>query len=494
MENLSYYERLGLPRDATQDEIRHAYRQLVLRLHPDTNVRQGETELFIGLQDAYEHLTDPIRKSRYDQDLSQSAEGNSPLELTILYSQADLAPMPEPQLLYCLLEFKLHPETSLLLQSTSLNISLVVDCSTSMQGARLDTVKLTAIDLLRQLQPSDIFSLVKFNDWPELLIPPGSLTDLKSTEMKVQLLQAGGGTEIFKGLEMAFNQVTQHRSNQRVNHIILITDGRTYGDEIYCERLADEAAALGIGISALGLGNQWNDKFLDRLTSKTGGICRYLAEVGEIRSSLLEELGRLGTSLTEQISLSYHCPAGISIRSGYRLEPDAAPLVSGSPMILGHTSRHGKMKVMLELVIDEIQPAATSIRLANAFVNYEIPRHTQQTRYVQRLALERQVALAPSTQPPPPAIIQAMAAISLNQIGERAREAMNDGNISSATHQMETLATQMLKGGETDLARTVLDEVAYMRQNRSFSEDGEKRIKYGTRALMLPPKTEESFS
>jgi len=44
MGTLTFYERLGLPRDANQEEIRHAYRQLVLRLHPDTNIKKGETE------------------------------------------------------------------------------------------------------------------------------------------------------------------------------------------------------------------------------------------------------------------------------------------------------------------------------------------------------------------------------------------------------------------------------------------------------------------
>ena len=52
MDNLTFYDRLGIPRDATQEEIRRAYRQLVLHLHPDKNVNKGETELFIDIQQA----------------------------------------------------------------------------------------------------------------------------------------------------------------------------------------------------------------------------------------------------------------------------------------------------------------------------------------------------------------------------------------------------------------------------------------------------------
>ena len=301
MEKLTLYDYLGLPRDATQDEIRRAYRQLVLHLHPDKNVNRGDTELFIDIQQAYERLSDPNKRADYDRQLSPEPNYETPLSINLSYSQPFISRILEPQLFYALLELSIHPDTNIWVASTPLNISLVVDCSTSMQGVRLDTVKLTAIDLIRQLQPNDIFSMVKFNDFAETLINPGSLDDLKSTEMKVQLLQAGGGTEIFKGLEAGFLQVKQYHSSQRINHIILITDGRTYGDEANCELLADQASTLGIGISALGIGSEWNDKFLDHITSKTGGICKFVANNNDIRNSILEEISRLGSSLTEQI-------------------------------------------------------------------------------------------------------------------------------------------------------------------------------------------------
>ena len=297
MNKQTLYDYLGLPRDATQDEIKRAYRQLVLHLHPDKNVNRGDTELFIDIQQAYEQLSDPNKKADYDRHLSPEQHSDTPLSINLSYSQPFIARMSEPQLFYALLDLNLHPDTNLWVASTPLNISLVVDCSTSMQGVRLDMVKLTAIDLLRQLQPDDVFSLVKFNDFAEILINPGKLDDLKSSEMKIQLLQAGGGTEIFKGLEAGFSQVNQFRSSQRINHIILITDGRTYGDEANCEQLADEASALGIGISALGIGSEWNDKFLDHITSKTGGICKFIANSNDIRSSILEEISRLGFKL-----------------------------------------------------------------------------------------------------------------------------------------------------------------------------------------------------
>jgi Ca-activated chloride channel family protein len=490
----SLYDRLGLPRDASQEEIRHAYRQLVIRLHPDTNVSRGETELFIDIQHAYEHLSDPKRKAEYDKQLPEEPYQDSPLKVTTYYSQPSLVRLSEPQLIYSLLELNLYPDTSLLVSSTPLNISLVVDCSTSMQGIRLDTVKLTAIDLVRQLQPNDIFSLVKFNDWAELLVPSGNLSDLKSTEMKIQLLQAGGGTEIFKGLEMGFTQVNQFRSSDRVNHIILITDGRTYGDEVNCNNLADQSSALGISISALGIGSQWNDKFLDQLTSKTGGICKYVSEISDIRRSILGEISRLGSNITEQITFNYQTSTDVELHSAFRLEPDSSPLVIGPPLIFGLMPRHGTMSVLLEFMIKDIPTTLSDFTLVKGLINYEIPRHKVKTKYVQRLIVERKITREPIYEPPPTKILNAMTVLNLYFMQERAREEMAKGDINSATRHMENLATHLLRKGEDELAQTVLDEVAYIHRNQSYSEDGEKRLKYGTRSLLLSARNEDSKS
>jgi Ca-activated chloride channel family protein len=491
MDDLTFYDRLGLPRDATQEEIRSAYRQLVLRLHPDTNVNKGETELFIDIQQAYERLSDPKKKTDYDQQLPSQPEVVSPLYINTYYSQPSLFRLSEPQLIYTLMELYIQPDTNIMVSTTPLNISLVVDCSTSMQGIRLDTVKLTAIDILRQLQPDDIFSLVKFNDWAELLIAPGSLSDQKSAEMKVQLLQAGGGTEIFKGLEMGFSQVDQFRSSQRINHIILITDGRTYGDEVSCEKLADQSTALGIGISALGIGNQWNDRFLDQITSKTGGICKFIPDGGDIRNFILEEITRLGSSLSEQITINYHTSQDVELSTAYRLQPDPSPLYPISPLILGYMPRHGTMSVLFEFVIKEIPKNVTQFVMAKGILNIEIPHHAIRTKYINRIIFNRQISPDLAKDAPPAAILNAMTMLSLYMMQERAREEMSKRDFDSATRHMENLATHLLQKGEEKLARSILNEVTYIRHNQSFSEEGEKLIKYGTRSLLLPARSGE---
>jgi curved DNA-binding protein len=62
-----YYEVLGVPRDADQDAIRRAYRRLARKLHPDLNSDSDAEDRFKELGEAYEVLSDPDKRERYDR-------------------------------------------------------------------------------------------------------------------------------------------------------------------------------------------------------------------------------------------------------------------------------------------------------------------------------------------------------------------------------------------------------------------------------------------
>ena len=60
------YKELGLKENATQSEIKSSYRRLVKKHHPDTG---GEKDKFLAIQDAWETLSDPLKKKQYDLTL-----------------------------------------------------------------------------------------------------------------------------------------------------------------------------------------------------------------------------------------------------------------------------------------------------------------------------------------------------------------------------------------------------------------------------------------
>lgn len=72
MINSSYYKTLDVNPNATQGQIRQAYRRLVKLFHPDTNTEVADHERIISINEAYEVLSDPQRRKSYDRQLNQN--------------------------------------------------------------------------------------------------------------------------------------------------------------------------------------------------------------------------------------------------------------------------------------------------------------------------------------------------------------------------------------------------------------------------------------
>ena len=67
MEFKDYYKIVGVPRDATAEDIRRAYRQQARKHHPDVSKDPKAEERFKELGEAYEVLKDPVKRSAYDR-------------------------------------------------------------------------------------------------------------------------------------------------------------------------------------------------------------------------------------------------------------------------------------------------------------------------------------------------------------------------------------------------------------------------------------------
>lgn len=70
-----YYEVLGVSRNASQDEIKRAFRQLAMKYHPDRNKSPDATEKFKEINEAYEVLSDENKRARYDQFGHEAVNG-----------------------------------------------------------------------------------------------------------------------------------------------------------------------------------------------------------------------------------------------------------------------------------------------------------------------------------------------------------------------------------------------------------------------------------
>lgn len=86
---MTHYEALGVPRDATPEQIKQAYRKLAMQHHPD---RGGDAAHFQLVQRAYDVLGDPERRAHYDQtgsdDQAPTIESEARTVFFRLFAQA----------------------------------------------------------------------------------------------------------------------------------------------------------------------------------------------------------------------------------------------------------------------------------------------------------------------------------------------------------------------------------------------------------------------
>ena len=62
-----YYEVLGVPRDASDETVKKAFRRLALEYHPDRNSEDDAETRFKEINEAYEVLGDPAKRKKYDE-------------------------------------------------------------------------------------------------------------------------------------------------------------------------------------------------------------------------------------------------------------------------------------------------------------------------------------------------------------------------------------------------------------------------------------------
>ncbi|MEJ5222896.1 MAG: DnaJ domain-containing protein [Anaerolineales bacterium] len=479
------YAILGVLRNASQNQIKRAYLKAVKKLHPDVNELPGQTEMFHEVQQAYEILSDPEKRSQYDSALPPAPqEERPPVKVRVQYSRTSIPRQDQPQMVYALVDIS-PAEHAAKASAPPLNVSLVLDCSTSMQGQKLDMVKATAIQIMRRLRPQDVFSVVSFSDRAEVIIPAMRATELLRYENRIHALHPSGGTEIYQGLSAGYDEVRRYYNPASVNHIILLTDGRTYGDEDACLKLADDAAALGVGISGLGIGHEWNDQFIDALVKNTGGVSMFVSDPQKIQEILLKKFHHLSSAYAENVSLDFEPATDTELLYCFRIKPEPGPLDPKGPIALGVIPRDGALSVMMEIRVNSLSRAFKTIEFLNGTLTVTVTG--EGSAHPMPLTLQLPIADEIFPEPPPQAIIQALSQLTLYRMQERARAEVDEGNYEKATQYLRSLASHLMAQGERSLAKTVLFEAEHIERKQTFSNDGDKAIKYGTRALIIRP-------
>ncbi len=487
---MDFYNYLELPVDASADDIRKAYFDAAKIYHPDRNPSAADTEKFLKIQNAYETLIDQKKRRIYDEKIPEEDKNRKSVQINAFYSRSVLPLIEGDQVFYLLLDI-FPTKTDLPSLLPPVNVCIVIDKSTSMQGDLLEKIKYEAVNFLKLLRADDTISIVVFSDFADIILTPTKNSESAIALARIQSIQASGATEIYKGLYEGVEQLRSIPSNDQIKQLILITDGHTYGDEHACIQLIQEATEEGISFQAIGIGEDWNDQFLDELARISGGETQFVTSAQEMYNTLTEKIKQSGIQFARNVKIEFETSPFVKLNYAFRLSPDLSSLDLGNNVLLGNLLLGKHLRVIFEFHIDELLPSMTELRMLTGSIKMDIPSNPiKKTRMY--FDFKRPISTTIDRALPPAAIIDAMSHLTLYRIQEKARDEVKEGNIQNATRHLHHVATHLLAKGDRKLARTILEEAQNLQTQKNYSEIGEKRIKYGTRSLLMLPEPEST--
>ena len=402
-------------------------------------------------------------------------------------SRAVLGESNEPQLLYVLLEAAAEGLAAQL-PKLPLNLCLVIDRSSSMRGERLNQVKEAAGKIIDQLSQDDNFSLVVFNDRAAVVVPAQRVADKSDLKRAIGTVEAAGGTEMANGMALALQEIQKPLLARGISRLLLLTDGRTYGDESRCVEVARRAQGRGIGLTALGIGTEWNEDLLETMTARENSRAQYIASAQEITTVFADELKRLHSIFAQQVRIQLAARPGGLVRAFDRVRPFIAPVQIAEETdlhwagALGDWPGSDVQAFLIEIVVPPL--GVGDHPLLKISLRYDLPSanlRDQVAEEIVRVNVQPADQVAHQVDSTVKYWLERLVAYRLQSSAWQDVEA---GRLDEATRRLQMAGTRLFDAGEVALAQTVQEEATRLLRSGSTSDEGRKRIKFGTRGLM----------
>lgn len=174
-----------------------------------------------------------------------------------------------------------------------MNIALVIDRSGSMSSdRRIENARKAAQLAVDRLGRDDILAVVSYDDKVEIEVPSTKVTDAGSIKDKIGRLTPRGSTAIHAGLLAGAEEIRKFKSKERVNRIILLSDGlANVGPSKPSDfvSLGKELASEGITVSTLGLGTGYNEDLMAGLARAADGGHAFVQESADLSNFIAKE-------------------------------------------------------------------------------------------------------------------------------------------------------------------------------------------------------------
>jgi len=328
----------------------------------------------------------------------------------------------------------------------SVNVALVLDKSGSMKGEKINRAREAAISAIERLNENDIVSVITYDATVNVLVPATKLSDKKQIIEKIKSIGAGGSTALFAGVSKGAGELRKFLDSERVNRIILLSDGLANVGPKSPSELGDLGRSLGkegIAVSTMGLGLHYNEDLMVQLAQNSDGNHIFIKNAADLVKIFNYEFDDVLSVVAQEVAITITCENGV--RPVRMLNGDAE--INGQTVVVGMNQLYSEQEkyVLLEVEIPAAKPEET-LKVAAVNVSYA----NMQTNTTDRLSSEVSVNFSENV---------ADVKKSLN------RDVMEQAVLQVA-NRANGFATQLRDQGDIEGARQVLlKNSAYLGKN-----------------------------
>jgi Ca-activated chloride channel homolog len=226
-------------------------------------------------------------------------------------------------------------------------VTLIVDKSSSMEGRKMELARVASIGVIENLRPVDFVGVLIFDNSFQWAVPIRKAEDRTLIKRLVAGITPDGGTQIAPALTEAFRRTVPVKATYK--HIVLLTDGISEeGDSI---ALAKEAATQSITISTVGLGQDVNRAYLEKVAAFSKGKSYFLNDPAGLEQILLKDVMEFTGSTAIEKAITPVVERQAEILEGVGME--------SAPALRGYTKFIAKPSAETILSIDQKDPLLT---------------------------------------------------------------------------------------------------------------------------------------
>lgn len=194
------------------------------------------------------------------------------------------------------------------------SLTLVIDHSGSMSGPKMEQAREAAVAAIDNLERGDRVSVVAFSSGSRLIVDRLTIGegDLTGAKHRIRELPATGGTNMHAALTDADRASRQLFDGNRVNRVMLLSDGRPDNKHGLAD-IVGSMASKGVHTTTLGVGRDYNEDLMSRLADAGLGNYYFVEKASALASIFEQELRSLAAVVAKEAVVTITTRDGVEV-------------------------------------------------------------------------------------------------------------------------------------------------------------------------------------